>query len=66
MRINRSVTCGPCKVLIISVRNMTTCLVVSVPLSQAEINHVGLEGLLPKTYQEVVRLDVTMDEALCM
>ncbi len=64
MSVNGGVACCPCEMLIIPVRNVPSCLIIPVSLSQAEVDHVSLEGLFTKANEEVVWLDVAVDEAL--
>jgi hypothetical protein len=62
MRINASIACSSCKVLVLSVRNVLMSLRIPVLLGQPEVDHMHLIPTLPQTHQKVIRLDVSVDE----
>lgn len=62
--VDGGVTSGASQVLVLSVRNVEVCLGVAVLLGQTEIDNVDLVTPLSNAHEEVVRLDVTVNEAL--
>ena len=64
--VDRSITSRARQVLVLSVRDMEVGLRVPVLLGQTKINHIDLVAPLPNPHQEVVRLDITVYEALGM
>jgi len=64
--IDASVASSACQILVLTVRNVEVRLWVAVLLGQSEIDDVNLVTTFADAHEEVVRLDVTMDEGLCM
>lgn len=57
---------GTSKVLVLTVRDVEVRLGVSVLLGETEINYIDLVTTLANAHQEVIGLDISVDEALCV
>lgn len=66
MGVDGGVTGGTRQVLVLTVGNVKVSLGVPVLLGQTEIDHVDLVAPLANAHEEVVRLDIAVDEALCV
>ena len=64
--VDRSITGSTGQVLVLSVWNVEVRLWVTVLLGQTEINDIDLVTTLSDAHQEVVWLDITVDEGLCV
>lgn len=64
MSVDRGISGGAGKVLVLSVRDVEVSLGVTVLLGETEVDDIDLVASLADTHQEVVRLDVTVDERL--
>ena len=64
MRVDGRVTSGTRQVLVLTVRDVEVRLRIPVLLRQTEVDDVDLVAPLANPHQEVVRLDITVDEAL--
>jgi hypothetical protein len=62
--VDRSITSGTRQVLVLTVWDVEVCLGVPVLLGQTKVNDIDLVASLANTHQEVVRLNITVDEAL--
>jgi hypothetical protein len=62
--VDGGVTSGTSQVLVLSVRDVEVGLRVPVLLGETEVDHVDLVAPLADAHEEVVRLDITVDEAL--
>lgn len=62
MGVDRCVTSGTRKVLVLSVRDVQVGLGVTVLFGETKVNHVDLVAALADTHEEVVGLDVTVNE----
>lgn len=64
MSVDGGVSGSSCQVLVLSVGNVLAGPVVSILLSQSEVDQEELVAVTPNTHQEVVWFDVTMNEIL--
>lgn len=64
MGVDGGVTSGTGQVLVLSVRDVEVCLRVPVLLGETEVDNVDLVTPLADAHEEVVRLDITVNEAL--
>lgn len=64
IEIIRHIPGSSCQVLVLSVGNVLAGPVVSILLSQSEVDQEELVAVTPNTHQEVVWFDVTMNEIL--
>lgn len=62
--VDGGVTSGTSQVLVLTVRDVEVRLRVPVLLGQTEVDDVDLVAPLANAHEEVVRLDITVDEAL--
>lgn len=54
------------QVLVLAIRDVSTRAQVAELLGETEVDHVELVAVPPDAHQKIVRLDVTVDEALAM
>jgi hypothetical protein len=66
MGVDRGVSSGTSKVLVLSVRNVEVGLGVAVLFGKTEVDDVDLVSTLANTHQEIVGLDITVNEGLGM
>ncbi len=66
MRVDTSITCCSCQVLVLAVWDVKVGLWVTIFLGQSEVNDVDLVPTLADAHQEIVRLDITVDERFGM
>ena len=66
MSVDTGIAGSTGEILAIAIRNMLTCLWFSESFGQAKVNDVNEMLLLADAYEEVVRLDVTMQEVARM
>mmetsp|Transcript_16937 Transcript_16937/g.33938 ORF Transcript_16937/g.33938 Transcript_16937/m.33938 type:complete len:319 (+) Transcript_16937:608-1564(+) len=64
MRVDARVPRCPRQILVLPVRNMLVCLGIAILLCKPKIDDIDLVCFLAETHQKVVRLDITMNEAL--
>ena len=64
MRVDGRISSGTRQVLVLTVRDVEVRLRIPVLLRQTEVDDVHLVAPLANPHQEVVRLDITVDEAL--
>mmetsp|Transcript_39474 Transcript_39474/g.118192 ORF Transcript_39474/g.118192 Transcript_39474/m.118192 type:complete len:278 (+) Transcript_39474:153-986(+) len=64
--IDAGIPGGACQVLVLAVRYVLLRLGVSILLCKTKVDDVHLVCLLSEANQEVVRLDITMNEVLCV
>lgn len=64
--VDGGITSGTCQVLVLTVRDVEVRLGVSVLLGKTKVNNVDLVSTLANAHQEVVGLDISVDEALCV
>ena len=66
MSVDACVPSRSCQVLVLAVRDVEVSFRVSILLGQTEIDHIDLIASLTNAHEEVVWLDVSVDEGLCV
>ncbi len=66
MRVDAGITGSACEILVLSVGDVDVGLRVAVLLRQPKVDDVHLVGPLAEAHEEIVRLDIPVNEALCV
>ena len=66
MRIDTGITSSACQVLVLTIWNVEVRLRIPVLLGQTKIDDVDLIPTLTNSHQEIVGLDITVYERLCV
>ncbi len=66
MSIDASITSRSRQILVLTVRNVEVRFWVTVFLGETKIDDIDLISTLPDAHQEIIRLDVTVNEGLCV
>lgn len=66
VRVDAGITSGTGQVFVLAVGNVKVRLWVAVLFGEAKIDDIDLIATFADAHEEVVRLDITVDEGLCM
>ena len=66
MCVDTGVTCRPRQIFVFSVWYVLLRACVAVLLGKAKVYDIHQIAFLSKTHEEIIRLDIAVDEVLCM
>ncbi len=66
MSVDAGIACSTSQIFVLAIGDVEMRFGVAVLFGETEVNHIDLITAFPNAHQEVVRLNVTMNEGLCV